>query len=668
MSLRMMVLVAVACASIPFAAACDRGKSVTIPPDARDSDATYTLLYSTLGYESAGTKRAYIRQNDVQAPVAQGQQFVWRLVGSNGHEAAAGRAAYGGTAWGIPLWTIDFSKAHGSGSYRLVVEAPNVRLASTQFSIDAFELWRRTFAALALDESEGRAAPIELDNGYYDGNNRTGSAVAHADYAYGLLDAYETRAPSLSEDQRQRLRAAIDRAIDYLILIGDPGTGQVPAEANSRPFNHIDPQATASAARALAHFAVVMKSEDPSRAERAFRRAGQADQWLRAEALLAYPSWIRADTNFDLYRYALDETALARATAAVRELAASYDLRTMDRNSHDPSPHFAAMYRMWRELPSNVDHQLWADTAAKVGEQYHQALGRSLFQVIPPGTSEAARGTDAATQWDTMETDPPPGDNGDDASVANGWFLGRAMDASYLAEMTGDRELEKVAAASLEWVLGLNPGVPSERVLGSSTQSPVSSASFLTGVGAREAHGASSWEWLRTRPFGTIVNGFRTDFTYEDSFAAGDSSLRYDGAWVAATLAYENYVERGKRAPAATSPVYPEAGATVASVEPAASPQLLQAVVSISGPDGKPLPGALVAGAWSGALLPDHTPDEAVQVEECTTAGSGSCVLVLDPASLPVARPITLSVTNVQHPVDTYVPPNDASAVTTSFP
>ena len=227
------------------------------------------------------------------------------------------------------------------------------------------------------------------------------------------------------------------------------------------------------------------------------------------------------------------------------------------------------MYRMWRELPSNPDHQLWADTAAKVAEQYRQALGHSLFQVIPPGTTDAGRGTDAAKQWDTMETDLPPGDNGDDAAVSNGWFLGRAMDASYLAEIVGDKELEKVATGSLEWVIGLNPGVPSERVGASNTQSPVSSASFLTGIGAREAHGASSWEWLRTNPFGTIVNGFRANFTYEDSFEAGDSSLRYDGAWLSAVIAYENYVERGKRPPAPASPSYPTSGASVASVEPA---------------------------------------------------------------------------------------------------
>ena len=78
------------------------GTKVVIPSDYHTADATYTLLYSTLGYESAATKRVLIRQNDTTRPASQGLAFAWRLVDAKGSQAAAGRAAYAGTAWGIP--------------------------------------------------------------------------------------------------------------------------------------------------------------------------------------------------------------------------------------------------------------------------------------------------------------------------------------------------------------------------------------------------------------------------------------------------------------------------------------------------------------------------------------------------------------------------------------
>ena len=80
------------CATAP---ACGlTGKSapkVAIPETYRISSRTYTLLYSTLGYESAATKRVLIRQNDSTEQVSEGLKFNWRLVDDKGR-AGVGRA------------------------------------------------------------------------------------------------------------------------------------------------------------------------------------------------------------------------------------------------------------------------------------------------------------------------------------------------------------------------------------------------------------------------------------------------------------------------------------------------------------------------------------------------------------------------------------------------
>lgn len=39
------------------------------------------------------------------------------------------------------------------------------------------------------------------------------------------------------------------------------------------------------------------------------------------------------------------------------------------------------------------------------------------------------------------------------------------LDAIFIAEVTGDSSMEKIASASLNWITGLNPGVPVEFVM-----------------------------------------------------------------------------------------------------------------------------------------------------------------------------------------------------------
>jgi hypothetical protein len=646
--IRYLLAVAIVASAALAASGCGGdAPGVRIGPEVRAGNAKYTLLYSTLGYEGAATKHLLIRQNDTEARPSEALAFGWQLVDAKGQRRASGRASYAGTAFGVPLWLADFSRVTQAGTYRIVVDAPDAHLATEPFRIDTFLAFQTTFSGLAFDSGDARSTPIELDYGFHDGNGGTGGVPATSDYLVGIAESYARRRAVLSDQQRTHMKQLISRAADYLLVASDAGTGKFQFESATRPYNNDEPSNTAAGLRGLARFASAMHSEEPEKAERVYRRARLAEEWLLANAPELYPPALRAAVDYDFYRYAGDPSMLDAATKAVRQEAQSYDLRTMDRSSFDTLPHFEAMFRMWRDIPTAEDRGFWLETAREAARQYHEMLDKNVFEIVAPGVADAARGATPAAQWDNVATDAPPGE-GDGGSVGNGWIIARAIDAVYLAQMTKDATLEPAATASLAWIGGLNAGVRADRVTGEAG-GPLAAASLLTGAGVRSALPWSQWWWVRPRPFAAVLGGFQTGLAFYDSPQSGGTSLGRDGQWLYATAAYEDFLNAGKQAPAPAPAPAPAAGVHVVSTQKAETGGLLQFIVTVAGPDGKAAPGVRVLGAWSGAPLPGHFPHEATQVTECATDASGSCVLVLDASSLPVSRPIAVAVTALEH-------------------
>ena len=654
--LRLGVAVAAALGCVSASACGLVGSSatkVTIPADAAPGDATYTLLYSTLGYESLATKRILIRQNDTAVQASQGLAFGWQLIDAKGSEVEKGIASFAGNAWTIPLWSLDFSKVHKPGTYRVLVEAPGVTLATDPFQIDEFLLFESTYLGVALDNAEARAAPLDMDGGYFTDNGRGGPVDSHATFLVGLLESFDRRRTSLTDDQRMRARAAIDRAVDYLLLLSDPQTGEIDGQSSTRPDKDFSAQTTAEGLRGLAHFASLARTDEPDKADRAYRRAKLAETWLLTNAPEAYPPSLQAAVDYDLYRAIGDQATLDKAKAAVRAAVTTYDLRTMDRGSYDALPHFEAMHAMWLDLRDDPDRPFWEETAKRVALQYEDMIVRNVFQVVPPGVTSVDDGTDAARQWDQVATLPLPGE-GVDAVIGNDWFMARAIDAVYLSQMSGDKMLEKVATANLEWISGLNPGVPSNRVIGAGTASPFAAASFLTGMPVRTARTWSEWQWQRPKPFATIVGGFRSTFVYDDIRAAGDTSISRDGLWLYATSVYEDALNAGKHPPQLAGSATFEPGARITAAFPSKTETTFALLVGVQGPDSKPLEGALVTVAWRGAASPDVSPDEAVRVSECVTAANGACAATIARSDLAAQAPLSAAITNVEHPAYAY--------------
>jgi len=323
------------------------------------------------------------------------------------------------------------------------------------------------------------------------------------------------------------------------------------------------------------------------------------------------------------------------------------------------------MYRMWRDLPTHADHQFWTDAATAIAAQYKQMLAINPFAVIPPGVTDPEAGADTVVQWDEAATQSPPG-AGDNGVIMNTWFMARAIDAAYLADMTGDPALATMASAGVGWVTGLNPGVASDRVPGAGDASEVEAASFLTGLPVRTASTWSVWEWLRPRRLGTIVHGFQAGFAYDDGFASGESSLTADGIWLYAMTAYEDFLQPTRRAPAPDDLAPYDSEVHVASADASRSGSTLQFIVRVVDQSGAPVPGVRVIVLWEGAPHPDALLEDAFATTECLTGADGSCLATIAESALTVAGAITAAVANLEHPTYPYdIAADDPSKVQT---
>ncbi len=649
---RLATAIAALGVALVLAAACNSGGGDAIPAAYTASDQTYTVLHSTLGYDAAGTKRVLIRLNDPAAAISEGLAFEWRLIDASGRQTAAGRAAFGGVAWGIPLWAADFSAVEQPGSYRMRIDAPLVRLATPPFRIAHHVLTQTTLPAIALDNTEARAAPLALDGGLYDTNTTAGEAASHAELLVGLIEVHERRRTTLVEADRRRLDTAIDITLDYLVLLADPGSGYVRPRSFTRPFGRETNDETALVARALAHYAATMQDEEPDKTERAFRRARAILPNLAAE-----PPWVRATIAWDLYRYAGTPEFLDIATAATREQAVTYDLRTMDRPGRQTLPHFEAVYGMWRDLLSHPDRLLWQDMALAAATQYKEMLDRNAFQFVPSGVRQPDQQPgEASLTWDNIAA--VPAGEGELGVVYHGWFLARAVDAVFLADMTKDVELERAAAAGIGWVAGLNAGIAPARALGADT-GVLQAASLISGLPG-SVRAWSEWQWLRPKPFASLVTGFAGGdaLLYQDRFEQAETSIGLDGSWLYAITAYEDYLHPAQRAetPSPTADLYPRAGGIhVSKADASESGGVMQLVVRVVDAEGAAAEGVTVVVVWDIGLPPGLSPDERTIATSCVTSPEGSCVAVERRGSFAVGGPIMATVTNLddaQRPYD----------------
>jgi len=513
----------------------------------------FVLLYSTLGYELNATKRALLRAKEFVDPnVIDINQSVWRLLRNDGMEVMSGSPVWLGVTFGVQLWEIDFSDLRTPGFYRISVELKNREGAEISvISTLPFEVRKRlhsarTFFGISIRNAEAREALLREGGGLYDCNSTMGEGNSHGVFLAGLVNAYVRGGRYITPADRGRLVEAADRTLDYLMLLHNDKTGEIEHQYPSRHIGKLTFMASRQTMMRkgrhtdtmLGLFGIVsyvdlFKEVDPVRAERAFNKALKSAEYL--EKIGIFPSELKTSVYYHLFKYSGDEAFKNLAISALNDQLKNIDLRSMFCGGG--FPYFEGLYYCAKEFKDNPNHSWWIERAKEVDEQYFQpVLKKNGFHVIPQIEQKEER------EWDDMKHVPASRKWGD-----NTRFATRAIDAIFLAEVTGDHSLEKIASAELGWITGLNPGVPGEMVTNPPTEQSLVSAAFIMNLDVRHVKPWSWWEWTPTKSMMSIVNGFVIrggKWAYVDEVYSAETFIMHDGAYLYAICVYEDYLNK----------------------------------------------------------------------------------------------------------------------------
>jgi hypothetical protein len=236
-------------------------------------------------------------------------------------------------------------------------------------------------------------------------------------------------------------------------------------------------------------------------------------------------------------------------------------------------PWLEGVHALSQDRPDLTAH--WAQPlAALANDMVNYLTTNNGFHVIPQ--SSGGDQQQNCANWDSMDVVPRVG-----STVADGrsfyncsFFSTEALDMVLLSEMSGNTQLERLAAGHLYWVLGLNPVVPSTKTLNNApTNSPWRPAAFVQGLTASPARGyenlSDGWsnektwlwpgeDWSTHRQiwrFNPLANGFMSinnglliwegqwDYynTGADGWISGETFMLNDGIYARAMITYEDH-------------------------------------------------------------------------------------------------------------------------------
>lgn len=495
--------------------------SAQAPFPASSSDA-FVLLHSVVGYERLGAKQALIRavtsNLDHPASINLTASKAW-LVSANGRRRIF-PVQYAGRTFGTNWWRVDFSSFRESGaafqllvSLKLADAGKTLRLQSSTFEIGDDILFKRTFAGLALENSRARRAPASMGGGYFDCNTGMGEAYSHAMFGAGLLEVLERRGEALNDRQKQELIRAAEIALDYVVQL-QQRDGHILDQHPSRPFQGLNPGLlnTTIGAYGLARAAIVLKEVDELKAARYLNAAERAFEYLKLRTV--DPGMVVLGAL--LYRASGVRDYLATAIAHAR-----LDLQRVTpagEESLEALPYNEGLMALVELAPEHPDWLLWVNHLLDYATVlYDHAPLRNVFHVSP---------------WDNVGLAPEELIAFETSRTSH--FSRVAYSTLRLGELFPDYQWEPTTTASLQWVVGLNYGVPGDRVLPVSRDAVVS-ASFITNLGSRYGKQLTAeLQWQQP----TIVNGFTEGFRYENTWQASETFILHDGLWLMAISRY----------------------------------------------------------------------------------------------------------------------------------
>jgi hypothetical protein len=519
----------------------------------------FTILYSTLGYEQKGTKKAFVRSLNHVLPEEVGNESSWVLLNTDNEIISQGSLVYRGLSYGIQLWEADFSSVENEGNYRLTAEINGTdgkqiyQEETLEFVIQNRIFTKNVLLPLTLYNAQARDAYPAKWGGFWDCHTKMSEAYSHGVFLYGLVKTLAYRGSSLTEEERNGLINACNNGFDYLMHLYDLG-------GDTGEFKHSDPyrynadinQGTHNTIEALYGVAAYLhyfRDIDPERASQEnYERACKSVAYLETvDSYYCYPyKEYQQPIYYYLYKFSGDETWKERGVEKLEWFLNNVNLRSMYRSGYRAVPLFEGLYLFATDFTDHPNHNEWISKAVAIKDKYYKDLEqRNAFGTIPISPYERT-----VDEWDNMWK--MPAGESQYTWLINTSRASYAMDACYLGELTGDRSLEKLAAGELGYIMGINPGFPGINVANPESDKPLVAAAFIINLNARYNKGWFHWEFTpKNDKFMSIMNGIRIidgeyvfkDGTYDD-WTYGETFIKHDGAFAHAFCVYEDFVNK----------------------------------------------------------------------------------------------------------------------------
>jgi hypothetical protein len=461
-------------------------------------------------------------------------------------------------------------------------------------------------------ESFGCSPLFAQRAGFYDCNNVNGEATSHGAFLVGLVAVWRRRRSELSAADVATLTRSVTVAVAYLerlYRLGG-GSGRYKHEDLGRAGgNDLDSDDRLVTYHTLAgvygdlSFAAIAPDAAPHLAPGAMRRGWRGTLWLVSRGFAAHQRALlfalvfrcaQQDAAFkQLVQDTIPEPGVPALTYLQQQIIAAGDaffttelhFATLDgwkkawRDTGQMIPWFEGIYYARQLFPRETEH--WrAHLDRLTSELVNDLTSRNAFQVVPQASGGTLANNVNEVNWNDMASVP--------AVVLSGILPGRhfynctffstmALDMVFLGLMTGRRDLRRLAIGHLNWVLGLNPGVPVHKARNPSPSGTGWKATaFVHGLDAPYSRGfehidaptslQKPWLWgdegehfpkqvWRFQPLDTwngfmsIVNGhvlWEGNWDYynvgTDGWVSAETFMLNDGIYVRAAIAYEDWI------------------------------------------------------------------------------------------------------------------------------
>lgn len=527
------------------------GAKETSSPEKLPRIGNFRILYSTLGYHPGAAKHVLVRtiydinQNDVSADHSK-----WSLKDSKGATKATGKIRFTGKTFGIQLWKADFSGFTAPGTYNMEIELKNGSdiligtLKSLTFKIEKDLLYNNVLKHLTIENAEARVAGANFGYGYYDCNWSTmGEGYSHGIFLNALSQTYLLRNDRLTENEKSRLMKAADIAFDYLLLLQKP-TGEIDHQYPRRPhyqgakFGIMNTQEAVYGMSAYLH---IFKGKSPKANDENYNKVLKAVKSIENRAPWGWQAGYDTygenliPVYYHLYKYSGDISLKEKAIKKLNFLLDNINLRSMWRSSLRAIPLFEGLKYCVEEFKDAPDYDKWIEKAYYIKDTYFKYIAENnAFCILPVSTLENAK-----SEWDDMSKTPK-------STVAYNAATAYSMDACILGQITKDESMKQIAAGGINWVLGLNPGVPRWAITNPVSKTEMESASFIGNLNARcVIQQYNVWKPLNNT-FMSISNGLNVDgknWWYENRWNEAENFIKTDGVYAYASCIYEDYLE-----------------------------------------------------------------------------------------------------------------------------